>query len=307
MATDTDTSVSEPNFGSPTVLRSDSDSSTGVTDSPARLGMPFVVFVAHPFHAEEVDEISLLVVGDPILVTEKDDQYNDGWWRGVNIKGDSGLFPSNFAAASNFRHWEINDVASKFKMSQVLRIGDPSDGGVTYKLPQPPVPFRSSAPAMAKDTSASAPFPAASAISNNSALTMSPSAQVDIATTHYSSATHFSDSPQQNPKDNTNTDALSLEISKEGVAEKEPTGVVSKSLSLESRTPTGVSMSDVKGNVDNIDGLPEPKILAALEQWSSEEVSTWMGAAGYKRESAVFSGKYSLLPLQDESDKFHVF
>ncbi|KAI8808719.1 hypothetical protein BJ742DRAFT_771771 [Cladochytrium replicatum] len=44
---------------------------------------------------EEPDEISF-AAGEPIEVIEKDEAFGDGWWRGRNVRGQSGLFPMNY-------------------------------------------------------------------------------------------------------------------------------------------------------------------------------------------------------------------
>jgi hypothetical protein len=41
--------------------------------------MPDYVFAVHDFLPEHEDEISFRI-GERIQVTEKDDQYGDGWW-----------------------------------------------------------------------------------------------------------------------------------------------------------------------------------------------------------------------------------
>ncbi|KAJ3085106.1 polar growth protein [Quaeritorhiza haematococci] len=56
---------------------------------------PFVVYGKHTFTAEEEDELSF-GVNEPLVVLEKDELYNDGWWRGMNMHGQIGLFPANF-------------------------------------------------------------------------------------------------------------------------------------------------------------------------------------------------------------------
>ncbi|SAM08125.1 hypothetical protein [Absidia glauca] len=52
--------------------------------------MPEQVFAIHDFEREHEDEISFLA-GEPILVLEKDEKYNDGWWQ-------VGLFPMNYTS-----------------------------------------------------------------------------------------------------------------------------------------------------------------------------------------------------------------
>jgi hypothetical protein len=51
-------------------------------------------YVIHDFNATNEDEISLKA-GEPVLVLEKDDLYNDGWWQ-VNK-----LFSSSFGFILN--------------------------------------------------------------------------------------------------------------------------------------------------------------------------------------------------------------
>ncbi|KAH9473155.1 hypothetical protein MJO28_001017 [Puccinia striiformis f. sp. tritici] len=53
------------------------------------------VYAIHDFQAENPDELSFSA-GEPIQVTEKDDQYGDGWWQGHNTKGQFGLFPQAY-------------------------------------------------------------------------------------------------------------------------------------------------------------------------------------------------------------------
>ncbi|KAI9007500.1 hypothetical protein CLU79DRAFT_778253 [Phycomyces nitens] len=54
-----------------------------------------IVYAIHDFEAENEDEIAFLM-GDPIVVIEKDEKYMDGWWQGRNIHGHVGLFPMNY-------------------------------------------------------------------------------------------------------------------------------------------------------------------------------------------------------------------
>ncbi|CAO3591763.1 unnamed protein product [Absidia cylindrospora] len=56
-----------------------------------------VVYVIHQFDAENDDEISLCI-GDPVIVLERDDGFQDGWWQGRNKDGHQGLFPVNYTS-----------------------------------------------------------------------------------------------------------------------------------------------------------------------------------------------------------------
>lgn len=58
---------------------------------------PYTVWSTHEFHAENDDELSFLP-GEAILVLEKDEVYNDGWWQGKNRDGFVGLFPAGFVS-----------------------------------------------------------------------------------------------------------------------------------------------------------------------------------------------------------------
>ncbi|KAF9306896.1 polar growth protein [Mortierella antarctica] len=57
--------------------------------------MPETVWAIHNFEAEAEDEISFHI-GEPIIITQKDELYQDGWWEGTNVRGDTGLFPMNY-------------------------------------------------------------------------------------------------------------------------------------------------------------------------------------------------------------------
>ncbi|KAI8096501.1 uncharacterized protein BX664DRAFT_258357 [Halteromyces radiatus] len=53
------------------------------------------VIGTHNFDAENADEISFSI-GEVIVVLEKDEGYQDGWWQGRNARGEIGLFPMNY-------------------------------------------------------------------------------------------------------------------------------------------------------------------------------------------------------------------
>ncbi|KAF9103218.1 polar growth protein [Mortierella sp. AM989] len=61
--------------------------------------MPETVWAIHNFEAEAEDEISFHI-GEPIVVLQKDELYQDGWWEGTNLRGETGLFPQNYTAQS---------------------------------------------------------------------------------------------------------------------------------------------------------------------------------------------------------------
>jgi len=45
--------------------------------------MPETVWAIHNFEAEADDEISFHI-GEPIIITQKDELYQDGWWEVSN-------------------------------------------------------------------------------------------------------------------------------------------------------------------------------------------------------------------------------
>ncbi|KAG0033447.1 polar growth protein [Podila clonocystis] len=57
--------------------------------------MPETVWAIHNFEAEADDEISFHI-GEPIVILQKDELYQDGWWEGTNVRGETGLFPMNY-------------------------------------------------------------------------------------------------------------------------------------------------------------------------------------------------------------------
>ncbi|KAI8147658.1 hypothetical protein BJV82DRAFT_664884 [Fennellomyces sp. T-0311] len=54
-----------------------------------------IVYATHDFVAENEDEIPLKK-GEAVYVIEKDEDFQDGWWRGRNAHGEIGLFPMNY-------------------------------------------------------------------------------------------------------------------------------------------------------------------------------------------------------------------
>ncbi|KAI9013899.1 hypothetical protein CLU79DRAFT_768434 [Phycomyces nitens] len=55
------------------------------------------VYGIHHFDAENDDEISFSV-GEALIVIQRDDGYDDGWWHGRNALGQIGLFPVNYTS-----------------------------------------------------------------------------------------------------------------------------------------------------------------------------------------------------------------
>lgn len=49
------------------------------------------VYTVHKFEAENIDEISINV-GEQVIVLEKDEGYNDGWWQVIHYFLKRGVF-----------------------------------------------------------------------------------------------------------------------------------------------------------------------------------------------------------------------
>ncbi|KAI9304338.1 hypothetical protein BJ944DRAFT_202856 [Cunninghamella echinulata] len=75
------------------------------------------VYVIHPFEAENNDEISLSI-GDPVIILERDEEFNDGWWRGRNIHGEEGLFPVNYTSPEPTKMEEDEDTSNDDSLHQ---------------------------------------------------------------------------------------------------------------------------------------------------------------------------------------------
>jgi len=79
-----------------------------------------IVFGQYQFDAEEADEIGFKV-GEPIILLEKDEKYNDGWWKGKKFNGSVGIFPSNYVTDKNIKNLDVEkllDIREQHKKSQ---------------------------------------------------------------------------------------------------------------------------------------------------------------------------------------------
>ncbi|KAJ7170172.1 hypothetical protein C8R46DRAFT_994929 [Mycena filopes] len=61
--------------------------------------MPDYVYALHDFLPEHEDEVSFHT-GERIEVVERDDLYQDGWWKGRNLAGKVGLFPQSYTTTA---------------------------------------------------------------------------------------------------------------------------------------------------------------------------------------------------------------
>lgn len=102
------------------------------------------VWGLHPFTPEHDDEIEFKA-GERILVVEKDDVYQDGWWRGTNHVGKTGLFPqgytTNVPPASFVASTSASKIAATTTLSSLaedeepLSSPDDKDGNMLHQVP----------------------------------------------------------------------------------------------------------------------------------------------------------------------------
>ncbi|KAI0236902.1 hypothetical protein L0F63_001214 [Massospora cicadina] len=112
-----------------------------------------VVYAIHNFEASVEDEISL-VAGEAILVIEKDELYNDGWWQGGIRGGDfistvnpqpSNNLPGRYANLLGEGKWvgpSIADGVGAQDKNQTQAEGEPSQASITLggRLSDPLMP-----------------------------------------------------------------------------------------------------------------------------------------------------------------------
>ncbi|KAI8336561.1 hypothetical protein BC941DRAFT_471102 [Chlamydoabsidia padenii] len=92
------------------------------------------VIGTHNFAAENEDEISFRI-GEAIVVLEKDEGYQDGWWQGRNARGEIGLFPMNYTTPVPHPLHTLEDKIDSLETA-VTQMSLPKD---TSGLPTPSV------------------------------------------------------------------------------------------------------------------------------------------------------------------------
>jgi len=90
-----------------------------------------IYFGQYQFNAEEEDEIGFKV-GEPIILIEKDEKYNDGWWKGMKFNGTVGIFPSNYVVDKNIKNVDVE---------KLLNYRENSLNKKSIKLKSPPKPI----------------------------------------------------------------------------------------------------------------------------------------------------------------------
>jgi len=90
-----------------------------------------IVFGQYQFNAEEDDEIGFKA-GEPIMLLEKDEKYNDGWWKGMKFNGNVGIFPSNYIIDKNILNVDVEKLLDyreqALSKKNTIKLGSPKKG-----------------------------------------------------------------------------------------------------------------------------------------------------------------------------------
>ncbi|KAF8946285.1 polar growth protein [Haplosporangium gracile] len=221
--------------------------------------MTETVWAIHNFEAEADDEISFHI-DEPIIVLQKDELYQDGWWEGINTRGETGLFPQNYtvktppekpqtAAPNVYNGGDVNALASN---------GMPKYGAT------------------------------GSANISNSNASSNPGnhIQYDLDNNNSNSSRMMGQQQQQNSHSNSITNTLNnMHIHQNPTIASPPTG------GQGARNTYG----GASGNVGSIGGVPNSKVLAQTVEeslnepqlaghpaaWSIEQVAYWLRWCGF--------------------------
>ncbi|ORZ02557.1 hypothetical protein BCR43DRAFT_465682 [Syncephalastrum racemosum] len=93
------------------------------------------VYAIHNFEAENQDEIAFSI-GEPIVVLQKDEGYNDGWWQGRNARGHIGLFPMNYTTTQPSTNLSLERKINSLE-NAISRIQPSSSFPSSSQLPTP--------------------------------------------------------------------------------------------------------------------------------------------------------------------------
>lgn len=72
------------------------------------------VYATYEFVASASDELSLRL-DDRIEIIEKDELYGDGWWKGTNDNGQSGIFPKDYVYVAHREDSPHSSSSNPFK------------------------------------------------------------------------------------------------------------------------------------------------------------------------------------------------
>lgn len=83
------------------------------------------VYAVHNFEAENDDELTFQI-GEPVIVIQKDDGFNDGWWKGKNMRGEVGIFPMNYITLEPYQQQQQQQQQQSLAMLPTPSTSDKS-------------------------------------------------------------------------------------------------------------------------------------------------------------------------------------
>ncbi|CDH61535.1 related to boi1-bem1 protein-binding protein [Lichtheimia corymbifera JMRC:FSU:9682] len=229
------------------------------------------VYAIHSFEAENQDEIGFSA-GEPIVVVEKDEGYNDGWWQGRNVRGDVGLFPMNYTSfepngaptttALEKKIHSLEEAISKIQVS-------PSSHSnvLSSQLPTP-------------STSTSSTERQLREQQQQHAITASTSSSHDIQTSR--SLRRPIPSRVNSTMTTSSMDTTQSSISPAMMARRSTQHAVS-------RSPTAAFKNTQKALSAALE-LPELKD-SSPEEWDMDQVTVWMHAMGFSNVAENFKAQ----------------
>ncbi|KAJ9062837.1 hypothetical protein DSO57_1006285 [Entomophthora muscae] len=230
-----------------------------------------IVYAIHNFEASVEDEISL-EAGEAILVIEKDDLYNDGWWQGKNSKGEVGLFPMNFISSVNPK--APNNVPCRYAnlMSDNPRDEDRNPMG---SQPSNTLGGRLSDPMVQKVSYDPNDSPPSESVTSDDVSEVASDTKGMVHEEGYSAITpamSSSDSDSVLPPDN--------------IDSTPPTKSAKDSPAEQGRTPSTPNRSSfrqsVRLSINSVAGLPHPTL------WNNDQVVEWLKQVGFESVSGLF-------------------
>ncbi|KAI8993419.1 hypothetical protein BDB01DRAFT_847302 [Pilobolus umbonatus] len=103
------------------------------------------VYALHSFSAENEDELTF-EAGEPITIIQRDDGFNDGWYKGKNRRGDIGLFPKNYISSQPPTPSSLNGTIKQRHNTDIINGETPSlhsSNSSSYSADPPIFSYRS--------------------------------------------------------------------------------------------------------------------------------------------------------------------
>ncbi|KAI9312419.1 hypothetical protein BX666DRAFT_1987298 [Dichotomocladium elegans] len=204
------------------------------------------VYVTHDFEAENEDEIPLRA-GETVLVIEKDEEFQDGWWRGRNAHGEIGLFPMNYTS---------RDPPNKTSIVKTMgSLEDAISAMQVTPLPPPPT------------------------------ATAAPPTDTQLSVTEQDNESRSQQEQQEQQQQHTTVSDVNnppIDLKRRGSS---ASSLGSKSIKTTNSTKLITSPSISKSNLHSL--LEASLALDSLkhtnpDDWTIEQVSTWVEAMGFK-------------------------